>query len=115
MSKTSKLHQYAVLWLHSQSMNSDQISKEIGLTVKQVETVVNKNKPQREKTSSIPSNHSPVKSKAHQLMINESVGKRQKVSIMTKEASQIADEDRKKHMDSKKTNNSYIFRPSESN
>jgi DNA-binding transcriptional MerR regulator len=115
MAKTSKLHQYAVLWLHSQAMDINAIANETGLSIKQIEAVVNKNTTDKNQNSAIASNHSPVKSKAHQLMINESVGKRQKVSIMTKETSQIADEDRKKHTETKKNNNSYIFRPSESN
>lgn len=114
MAKENKLQTYAVLWLDSQSMDIKTICVETGLSTRQVKNILTKNKiesstPQQ---NNIPINQQPVsaKSKAHNMMITESVGKRQKVSIMTKEASQLADEERKKYIDS--STKSYIFRPS---
>lgn len=115
MSKTNKLNQYAVLWLHSQNTQIADISNETGLSTKQIENIIKKHNTQISSTGDTPTNqHGPVKSLAKQLMITESVGKRQKVSIMTKEASQIADEAKKKQSPVN-NNKPYIFRPSTDN
>lgn len=114
MAKITKLQRYAVLWLSSQLVENQTIATETNLTVKQVSTILNKFKienPQNQiNTTSGPAK---AKSKTQQLMITESVGKRQNVAIMTKEASQVADEERKKFESLEhKKDASHIFRPS---
>jgi NCAIR mutase (PurE)-related protein len=115
MAKITKLQRYAVLWLSSQLVENQTIATETDLTVKQVSTILNKFKienPQNKiNTTSGPA--AKAKSKTQQLMITESVGKRQNVAIMTKEASQVADEERKKFESLEyKKDASHIFRPS---
>jgi NCAIR mutase (PurE)-related protein len=114
MSKITKIQQYAVLWLSSQLVEEQIIATETNLSTKQISTILNKFKidnPQNQiNTTSGPAK---AKSKTQQLMITESVGKRQNVSIMTKEASQVADEERKKiESIEHKKEASHIFRPS---
>lgn len=115
MSKINKLNQYAVLWLHSQNTDITDISSETGLSTKQIENIIKKhNDPNSNTADTNAHQHGPVKSLAKQLMITESAGKRQKVAIMTKEASQISDEAKKKQT-SVNNNKPYIFRPSTDN
>ena len=42
MARISKTQTYAILWLNSQSFDSDYIQKELSVTNKQIETVLNK-------------------------------------------------------------------------
>jgi hypothetical protein len=112
MAKITKIQQYAVLWLSSQSLENQAIATETNLSVKQVDNIVNKFTVDNSK-SQINTTSGPAKatSKTKQLMITESVGGRQNVAIMTKEASQVADEERKKFEPLAKKDTSHIFRP----
>lgn len=115
MNKISKINRYAVLWLNSQSVQLEEISKETGLSVKQIETILNKyNKEQQAfSEAKIDTSSSKVsakkQSKIKDLMITESVGRRQNVTIMTKSASEVADQD-KKNTNVNNTSKPYIFK-----
>ena len=115
MSKLNKTQSYAILWMNNQGISIDQISKELNLTEKQINSVLEKNAQTpdasiKTKTSSVASKESKTKS----LMITESLSKKAKVSIMTKEASSLNDE-LKKQVPSESTTkrDKGIFRPSE--
>lgn len=100
MNKTNKINRYAVLWLNSQSIKIEDISKETGLSIKQVSSIIDKHSnSQISPDTKIETGSSKVSakkpSKMKDLMITESVGRRQNVTIMTKSASEIADEDKK--------------------
>jgi transposase len=112
MAKITKIQQYAVLWLSSQSLDNQAIATETNISVKQVDNIINKFTVDNSK-SQINTTSGPAKSpsKTKQLMITESVGGRQNVAIMTKEASQVADEERKKFEPLAKKDTSHIFRP----
>ena len=112
MAKITKIQQYAVLWLSSQSLDNQAVATETNLSVKQVDNIINKFTVDNSK-SQINTTSGPAKatSKTKQLMITESVGGRQNVAIMTKEASQVADEERKKFEPLAKKDTSHIFRP----
>jgi hypothetical protein len=112
MAKITKIQQYAVLWLSSQSVDSQTIAAETNLSIKQVGNVLSKFKIDNSQNEiNTTSGPAKARSKTQQLMITESVGKRQNVAIMTKEASQVADEDRKKFEPLAKKDTSHIFRP----
>ena len=112
MAKITKIQQYAILWLSSQSVDSQTIAAETNLSIKQVGNVINKFKiDNSENEINTTSGPAKARSKTQQLMITESVGKRQNVAIMTKEASQVADEERKKFEPLAKKDTSHIFRP----
>jgi transposase len=112
MAKITKIQQYAVLWLSSQSLDNQAIATETNISIKQVDNIINKFTVDNSK-SQINTTSGPAKvpSKTKQLMITESVGGRQNVAIMTKEASQVADEERKKFEPLAKKDTSHIFRP----
>lgn len=114
MNKISKINRYAVLWLNSQSVEIENISKETGLSVKQVQAIINKyDKEQPLSETKIDTSSSKVSAKKHSkikdLMITESVGRRQNVTIMTKSASEVADQD-KKNTYINNTSKPYIFK-----
>lgn len=115
MSKINKTQSYAILWMNNQGINIDQISKELNLTEKQITSVLEKNSqiPDasiKTKTSSV----APKESKTKSLMITESLSKKAKVAIMTKEASSLNDELKKQaHSASTTKRDKGIFRPSE--
>lgn len=103
--KLNNIQQYAIMWLNAQSMSAENISKEIKLPLEQVMNFIQENSATNNKKES----HGPVNSHMKQMMINESMAKRQKVSIMTKEASQISDEHKKRHS-SISVDKPYIFK-----
>lgn len=105
MAKYSKTQQYAVLWLDHLGIATDNISKELNLTTKQVNYIIKQNNKASNISKEI--NSPPIKN----LIIKESAGGRQTVAVMTKEASQISDDQKIKY----KTNKSelpHIFNPS---
>jgi hypothetical protein len=109
MARINKTQTYAILWLNSQFHDSSYIEKELGITNKQVETVLNKVK-DTEPTNSVKTSSSPVgQSKSKNLMITESASRTRSVAIMTKEASELNDA-LKKNSQPKKSENG-IFRP----
>lgn len=110
MAKLSKANLYAIQWLNSQSKTAPEIAKELALTEKQVNSVLEKN--------SIASEKNNIKiakstSRSQNLMIRETAGKKNNsVAIMTGEASMLNDElkHKTKNTDQPKTDK-YIFRP----
>jgi hypothetical protein len=115
MSRLNKTQSYAILWMNSQGISVDQISKELTLTEKQINSVLEKNGQTpdasiKTKTSSV----APKESKTKSLMITESLSKKAKVAIMTKEASSLNDELKKQAPNVSTTKRDKgIFRPSE--
>ena len=101
MSRLSKANRYAIMWLNSQNLNTDEIYNELKISKSQIEKVLHTK--DIKASSKIKAKQSPVKAKARTLMINETAGKHSNtVSIMTQEASE--------YNDSKKINK---IRPSE--
>jgi hypothetical protein len=103
--KLNNMQKYAVMWLNSQSLSAENISKETKLPLEQVVDLIQEHNGSNIKKES----HGPVNSHMKQMMITESTAKRQKVAIMTKEASQISDEHKKKHPPVS-TDKPYIFK-----
>jgi orotate phosphoribosyltransferase-like protein len=107
MNKITNLHKYAILWLNSQNLSIESIAKELKLTEKQIQSVLNKHIT----SSTVGNKTEPVKSKIKDLMITDSASAKHKVTIMTKAASEVADESKKTNMFNP-SNKSYIFKPS---
>lgn len=104
MAKLSKVNTYAILWLNQTGQSIEQIVDELGVTEKQVATVLEANPPAQTTVSNVnPKN----------LMITHTAGKKlNNVAIMTKDASAMADENRKKASSSQGRNqDKNIFRP----
>lgn len=109
MARINKTQTYAILWLNSQSYDSAYIEKELGVTNKQIETVLNKIK-DTEPTNNVKTSSAPVgQSKSKNLMITESASRTRSVAIMTKEASELNDALKKNSKPTKSENG--IFRP----
>jgi hypothetical protein len=110
MAKINKMQKYSVLWLHSQGLDIDSILSETKVSKKQIENIINEhqeiiNKPGiQTKTSQVNG------SRSKNLMITETSSKTRNVSIMTKEASQLNDELKKKNHSIPK-NQQGIYRP----
>jgi len=101
MSKLSKSNFYAIQWLNSQGKTSEDIAKELKLSISQVE----KNIVQTPQEIT-----SPKKITPKNLMVTQTSGKgTNTVAIMTKEASQLVDELKKNHVSPKSSVG--IFRP----
>lgn len=89
MGAVTKTHEYAARYLHDTiQMDTKNIAKEIGLTHKQVEKILNINP----KKANIPTNTSSADNRDPELMINKTQGNRGGVSIMTAAASSKAEE-----------------------
>lgn len=101
MARITKSEKYAVLWLNEHGWTTDSIVKELKLTLSQVNSVI-KTHNQNTKTSNntIQTSSTPVSTQTNpkNFMITESHGGLHKVSVMTKAASEIGDEARKKNM-----------------
>ena len=106
MASLTKMNKYAILWLNSQGYSNENISKELDISIKQIDKLINKN-PSQLKTSSEPVKKYPSK----ELMITESANKKNRVSIMTKESSAINDEKRKNTQTKSSKLEKGIFRP----
>lgn len=105
MSKLTKTQKYAIQWLHSTGSDVNTIAKELNITPVQVSTLVHKAEP-----PVITNSVHPVSAK--DLMITHTSGKKiNSVAIMTKEASQIADESQKNAPQIKTEDQKGIFRP----
>jgi len=104
MAKLSKTNTYAILWLNGCGYSVEQIVEEIDVTEKQVLSVLEQNPPKNQ-LSTAPS--------AKNLMITHTSGKKlNNVAIMTKDASAMADENRKTAQSSAGRNQEKnIFRP----
>lgn len=112
MSKITKIQTYAIQWLNHINKTTDEIASELDLTIKQVDSVLEKNQ-KATSDNQIKTSSSVVGDKKKNLMIMEtSVKKNRSVAIMTKEASYQVDENRKNANGSqaRKTSDS-IYRP----
>jgi orotate phosphoribosyltransferase-like protein len=86
MPKLSKAAKYAVHWLNSTGLSNEDIATELSITVKQVDSVLDKVADAKESQDKI------TESKAKNLMITHTSGKKvNTVAIMTKEASEMGD------------------------
>lgn len=87
MPKLSKAAKYAVQWLNSTGLSNEDIATELSITVKQVDSVLDKIVANVEE-----SQDKTIESKAKNLMITHTSGKKvNTVAIMTKEASEMGD------------------------
>lgn len=110
MSKITKIQRYAVLWLNSQGWDIAQISQELTLTNNQIKNIVKKNKTEDVQSAAV--SDKPKLPNSKNLMITESQAGTHKVSIMTKAASEINDENRKQILAQKhKDSSNYIYKP----
>lgn len=114
MNRTTKLHRYAILWLHSQGFSNEDISKEVKLSVEQVNRTISQNSTSLNKEDKTPTKTEQhvktTNSKSKNLMITDSNAKKFKVAIMTKDASMLNDELKKNNTQSPSTKD-YIYRP----
>lgn len=107
--RINKENGYAIQWLVSQGKSPQDISEELGFTVKQINNFIKNNNVE---SPNIPISTSSTASKTEDLMIRHtSVKKNNSVAIMTKEASERNDSMRPKMQSGKKNNDSHIFKP----
>ena len=114
MSRLNKTQVYAIRWLNYEDKSPESISAELDITIKQVLSTLEKyaTSVDDKKESKLNTKKEPV-STSKNLMINQTSSKQTKnVMIMTKEASAMNDELKKKYV-SKPSRNSQdaIFRP----
>jgi hypothetical protein len=107
MSRITKVQKYAIQWLNHAGKSVEEISKELDIKPSQISTIISVNS-QPEPTTVT---HQLAKTK--DLMITHTSGKKSNsVAIMTKEASEIADEAKKKAPITKgRDSERGIFRP----
>lgn len=89
MSRLSKSNKYAILWLKSQNKTTEEIQKELGVSEKQVDSVVlptHKDNAQQDSTN---------RKTSKDFMIHETANRINSVAIMTKEASAMNDDFKK--------------------
>lgn len=91
MARLSKTHKYSILWLNSQGSSIDDICKELKVSAKQVRSVIDTNNTSISTTDNI----SPISKTAKDFMIRHTQNNVNNVSIMTPQASMMADEARK--------------------
>lgn len=106
MARITKPQTYAALWLRDQGKTNEEIAKELSITIKQVDGVMSK----------YPHNTQPKQDVAairtsKDFMIRKTSAKENNtVAIMTKEASEMNDEAKKKNLSRVKNNTSNIHR-----
>jgi orotate phosphoribosyltransferase-like protein len=116
MSKLNKTQIYAIRWLDSQGMITNQIAEELNLLEKQIVSTLEKyaqsKTPETEDLKTVKSSVVPGP-KAKDLMITHTSGKKNNsVAIMTKEASEVGDEMKKRLKSNGRTDDQKgIFRP----
>jgi len=108
MPRVNRTQKYAALWLNSQGWDVSKISNELELTDTQINKIIKevKDESKIKTSSSVVSKN--VNSK--NLMITESQSGKHKVAIMTKQASEVNDENSKKN-NTKRQINKNIFKP----
>jgi hypothetical protein len=111
MSRLNKAQIYAIRWLASENKGSADIASELSITEDQVIKTMEKYSKTQEDKNAIKTKKSSVASKSKELMIRHTSSKKNNnVSIMTKEASQLND-DIKKKMKFNENTEKGIFRP----
>jgi DNA-binding transcriptional regulator GbsR (MarR family) len=109
MARTSKSNKYAVLWLNHSGMNADDIATELGMELKQVVSVLEKNI-NTTSENSVKTTSEPVSTTPKDLMIRHTSNKKtNSVAIMTKEASELSDS--KRNQTTNPNIQKHIFRP----
>jgi hypothetical protein len=115
MSRINKTQKYAILWLHSQGWDRNQIISELELTDSQIKNVLKANQSSDNRLNNKIETGSSVVAKlpnSKNLMITESQSGMHKVSVMTKAASEINDENKKQIVSrSTKDLSKYIHKP----
>lgn len=107
MARISKANTYAINWLYQQNKTPESIANELGLNIQQVMNTIEKAEININKT--VKTGSEPVSQQ--NLIINKTAGKGNSgVSIMTKEASERADETKNKFVP-KYSRDDVIFRP----
>lgn len=107
--RINKENGYAINWLISQGKSPQDISEELGFTVKQINNYIKNNNIE---SNNIPISTSSTASKTEDLMIRHtSAKKNNSVAIMTKEASERNDAMRPKFHGNTKNNDGHIFKP----
>lgn len=109
MARITKAQKYAILWLHSNSMATEGICKELNLDEKQVNNIIKSNS-----TSTNSEDSAPTQQKKHtskDLMITKSQSGNRSVAIMTKAASEMNDENKKNNSINNQTTPPHIYRP----
>jgi hypothetical protein len=114
MARLNKTQKYAILWLNSTGMSVDDISTELSLENKQINSVLEKNV-NLANNASIPTKAEPVgqntKQSSKDLMIRHTSAKKtNSVAIMTKEASEVNDHARQQYQTNPNIQKN-IFRP----
>lgn len=109
---TNKTKQYAVLWLNSQNFDIATISKELNISENTVSKILANFIVEPTNNIQTASEPAVVKPTLQSNMITSSMSGRQKVAIMTKEASALAEEHKKHYGNNSSHNNkSFIFKP----
>jgi len=114
MSRLNKVQVYAIRWLSHEGKSPESISTELDITIKQVLSTLEKYavSVDDKKESKLDTKKEPVNSSKN-LMINQTSSKQTKnVMIMTKEASMMNDELKKRYVSGpSRTSQDAIFRP----
>lgn len=105
MKKITNTQKYAILWLHSKSLTSKDIAKELKINEEEIKNII---------LSDIPVAPQSINSAVKNLMITESAAQKHKVAVMTKAASELGDHDRTK-MVIDNTNKNFIYKPGSQN
>lgn len=113
MTRINSTQKYAVLWLHSQGWDTKKISDELSLTDSQIKnTIKNNKKTKDDEIKDTPSSAIQKNQNSKKFMITESQSGKHNVAIMTKAASEINDENKKKDKSQiANRNSSNIFKP----
>lgn len=115
MARLNKAQTYAISWLNSKGTDVDSIATELGLTIKQVLSVLEKNQPTKsDERDAIKTTSESTANKiiGKNLMINQTSSKKNNhVMIMTEAASMANDELKKNIRPQVNKNTNHIFRP----
>jgi len=115
MSKLTKSNEYAIQWLHQQGTSVEDIAADLELPLTQIKRYVKTKlppvEPKVETQAESPPEVPQVKKTSKDFMITKTSAKgNNSVAIMTKEASEMNDEARRKYT-ANKNNKTGIFRP----
>ena len=112
MARLSKKDTYAILWLNHTGLETEDIAKELSVSLQQVNSILEKNNTTNTQTNTIKTVQQPVGINNKNLMITETSQKKNNtVAIMTQQASAANDEIHKKMSNKNSKNDGSIFRP----
>lgn len=92
MGKVTKAQSYAIRWLDKENMEAKQIASELNLTIKQVKAFLEKHT----QTNPDIATKTQKVNKTKNLIKNKTTSGKEGVTMMTGEASQVIDEQKKK-------------------